>query len=477
MRILFIDPGFGKRSWHTFGQSHWTSIIHAGICGLSACLKENGYSDIHLLDLRALRGWEDMEHAFTKIGPDLACLTMRSCDIDMDAQIARRIKKTSPKTKIVVGGVHCSIDPEGVAENQDYDFIIAGEGEISLVKLVEAIQRGSPFPRLSWGERPNLDELPFIDRELYPYKVSINLQNYEGVFRAPMVTMLCSRGCYYNCSFCAPHARVHFGRGVRFRSVQNVMKELELLYDRYAFECVKFYDYTFTQKADWVEEFCREYRRINKPFWIQSRADLVCNQERLIEMLAEVGLKMVGIGFESGSDKVLKDLRKGATREINLKAAEIVKKNGVLLSASFMLGVPTEEEEDVKATISLAKQMTPDFTSVSFFTPIPGNDLYDYCKKQGLILNEDPEMYVEFSPEIPKIKGKDYEKLKLAAEEIMGDRFGGKLIGKVIRFFYVKTKYHYRLRRILVFIYSRWVSGIFYHMMQRKRVPIARFTE
>ena len=89
---------------------------------------------------------------------------------------------------------------------------------------------------------------------------------------------------------------------------------------------------------------------------------------------------MIGVGFESGSDKVLNDLKKGATRDINLRAAKIIKDAGVFVSGSFMLGTPTETEKDVELTVSLVKEMSPDFTSISFFTPIPGNDLYTYCK-------------------------------------------------------------------------------------------------
>ena len=61
MRIVFVDPGFGKRSWNTFGQSHWSSIIHHGLCGLSACCKETGYKDVHLLDIRTMKNWSDLE--------------------------------------------------------------------------------------------------------------------------------------------------------------------------------------------------------------------------------------------------------------------------------------------------------------------------------------------------------------------------------------------------------------------------------
>jgi len=469
LKIAFVDPGFGQRSWNTFGQSHWSSIIQAGLCGLSACAKEAGYTDIELLDIRQLKNWTDLENRFKQIDPDLVALTMRSMDYNIDLEIARRFKKIKPDLVIVVGGVHVSVDPVFVQNFPEYDYIISGEGEISFVKLLKALDQGEPFPKYSVGEKPDLDNLPFIDRELYPYQTTTNTPNYEGVFRAPMVTMLCARGCPFRCSFCYPNSAIHFGRKIRQRSVDNVMEELDLLYERYRFESAKFYDYSFTLDATWCEEFCNGYARIGKPFWIQSRADLIVREPELIGKLKNVGLRMIGIGFESGSDRVLKALRKGSTRAINLEAAKICKYHEVLVSASFMLGTPAEEEEDIKATISLAKEMKPEFTSISFFTPIPGTDLYTECKEKGLIISEDPEMWVEFSPEVPKIKNKDYVRLKRAAAEIMGDRFGGRVTGKVIRYLYVKTKYHYRFRGFLVYLYSRWVTSWSYRLIQKYR--------
>jgi radical SAM superfamily enzyme YgiQ (UPF0313 family) len=458
MKIVFFDPGFGERSWNTYGQSHWSSIIHQGLCGLSTCAKEAGFTDCHLMDIRMLQSWEHLEARFRELDPDVVALTMRSFDYQMDIKIARRLKAVKPEVVIVVGGVHVSIDPEFCQGVPEYDYIIGGEGEITFVKLLQALKQGEPFPRYSVGERPDLDRLPFIDRELYPYTVSINLPNYEGVFRPPMITMICSRGCPFRCTFCYPHSKLHFGGKVRYRSVDNVMAELELLQEKYRFECVKFYDYSFTLNPEWAWEFARSYRKLSKPFWIQSRADLIVKEPDLIRELAGVGLEMVGVGFESGSDKVLRDLRKGSTREINLQAARIVKEAGVFLSGSFMLGTPSEEEEDLQATISMVKEMRPDFISVSFFTPIPGNELYHECKEKGLIIKDDPEMWIDFSPEVPKIKGKDYDRLREAAAEIIGTRFGSNLLGKIVRWFYVKTKSQFKLRSALVWMYGQWAK-------------------
>jgi len=457
-RILMVDPGFGARSWDTFKESHWTSIIHQGLCGLSACLKEKGYRDIHLADVRQLKDEKDFDRIVIEVSPDIVAMTMRSCDMYMTRDLAYRIRKVAPQAKIVVGGIHVSIDPEYCLGLDCFDYIVQGEGEITFVNLVKQLAAGETSPRHLIGISPDLDSLPWIDRELYPYEVTIKNPNYEGVFNAPMVTMLCSRGCVFNCSFCQPHARKHFGKNVRMLNPSNVYEELKYLYEKYHFNCVKFYDYTFTQYPEWVKEFCDLYSKISKPFWIQSRADLVVKNPELITMLKKVGLKMIGIGFESGSDRVLRALRKGSTREINLRAASIVKKNEVLLSGSFMLGTPTETPEDVELSVSMAEQMKSEFTSVSFFTPIPGNDLYEECKNKNLIINDHPETWVEFSPEVPKIKGMDYEYLKHAASRIMGIKFGSGILGKLVRYFYVKTKYNYRLRRYLVLLYCTWVQ-------------------
>ncbi len=476
-RILMVDPGFGARSWDTFKESHWTSIIHQGLCGLSSCLQEKGYEDIHLADVRQLKSERTFDGRVQEIAPDIVAMTMRSCDMHMTRDLAYRIRNMAPQAKIVVGGIHVSIDPDYCLNLDCFDHVVQGEGEITFVELAEKLARDESPPRHLVGVQPDLDSLPWIDRELYPYHTTINKPNYEGVFKSPMVTMLCSRGCSFNCSFCQPHARKHFGKKVRMRNPQNVYEELKYLYERYRFNCVKFYDYTFTQYPEWVHEFCELYSEIAKPFWIQSRADLVVKYPELITILKKVGLKMIGIGFESGSDRVLRSLRKGTTREINLQAARIVKENGVLLSGSFMLGTPSERHEDVEATVSMAEEMKPEFTSVSFFTPIPGNDLYDECKEKDIIINDHPETWVEFSHDFPKLKGMDYKYLKNAAARIMGSKFGGRVLGRLIRYFYVKTKYNYRLRHYLVLLYCTWVQLPFHKIFSRLSLPRKGFVQ
>jgi anaerobic magnesium-protoporphyrin IX monomethyl ester cyclase len=471
MEVVFIDPAFGENAFNTFGKSHWSSVIQHGLCLMSACAKEKGFTDIGLIDMRALSGWSEFKKVLSeKENPSVFGIPMRSCDVNVISKLASFIKDVHPDSYIVVGGVHPTVATEETAVNPLYDYVITGEGEISFVKLLEDIRDGNPpGEKIIHGIRPDLDKLPYADRELYDYKTSISLPNYPGVFKSPMVTMVASRGCMYRCNFCAPHSEKMFGKGVRFRGVGHVIGELKQLYERYHFRSIKFYDYTFTLNNKWVLEFCEKFKEsgIKADFLIQSRADLLCMNKEIVPKLKEIGLKLALFGFESGSQKVLDSLDKGTTVEQNLEAARICKENGVMVGGSFMLGTPWETIEDAKLTLELVKKMKPHFTSVSFFTPIPGNYLYDHCIENNLSLIRSPEELTDFSPGKPKIKGVDYEALKPIVEEIMGVKFGGKVSGKFIRLIYVSTKNMLWLRQSLIYLYSRWVGSRIYRAFSR----------
>ncbi len=471
MRVVFIDPAFGENAFNTFGKSHWSSVIQHGLCLLSACAKAKGFNDIELIDMRTLSSWDEFRKVLVeKKDPEVFGIPMRSCDVNVVSKLAGFIKETYPDSYVVVGGAHPTLATEEAAENPNYDYVMTGEAEISFVELLESIRDNNPpKEKVIPSKRPNLDELPYADRELYDYKNSISLPNYPGVFKSPMVTMCASRGCVYKCKFCAPHSDKMFGKGVRFRSVDHVMGELKMLYEKYHFKSIKFYDYTFTLNKEWVLEFCEKFKEsgIKANFLIQSRSDLFCINKEIVPKLKEIGLKLALFGFESGSQKVLDSLDKGTTVEQNLEAARICKENGVMVGGSFMIGTPWETIEDAKMTLELVKKMKPHFTSVSFFTPIPGNYLYDYCIENDLSLIKCPEELADFSPGKPKIKGVDYEALKPIVEEILGVKFGGRVSGKFIRFIYVSTKNMLWLRQSLIYVYSKWVGSRVYRTFSR----------
>jgi radical SAM superfamily enzyme YgiQ (UPF0313 family) len=129
---------------------------------------------------------------------------------------------------------------------------------------------------------------------------------------------------------------------------------------------------------------------------------------------------MAIVGFESGSDRILKFLRKGATRQMNLKAAKIFRANGVKIFANIMFGVPTETREDVDLTMSMVREMRPEHFSATTFSPYPGSYLHDYCMEHGLVLNE----YATRLLGEEKINGIDYNYINEQVETYLRESSG-----------------------------------------------------
>lgn len=472
MKIVLLDPGFGESSLNTFGDSHWSSVIHHGLCSISAYAKSKGYKDITLVDIRSFKDWNDVEKRIREIKPDIVGISMRSCDFNVAKKAAGIIKNIDNKIVIVGGGVHATIATEDVIAEKNFDYIVKGEGEISFVELIKKIENGETSERVINGIAPDLDTLPFDDRELYDYKTTLRLVSYPGIMRPPMITIIGSRSCPFNCTFCAPHAKTMFGPKVKFRSPEHVIEELKELRRKYAFKSIKFYDYSFGMSADWVYSFCDLLDKNNFKVDIlaQNRADLICRNEDLIKRMKASGLKLMLVGFESGSQKVLNILKKGITVEQSIKAAEILRKHKVLTGGSFMLGSPGETHEDVDATVRLVKTIRPNFTSIAYFTPCPGSELYEYCKANNLSLVKSYDDLVTYAPSVPKIRGIDYEYLHRATEEMMGERFGGKFTGKIIKMIYLKTKKMLKVRHFLVYVYSKIVSNSFFMRITRMKI-------
>jgi anaerobic magnesium-protoporphyrin IX monomethyl ester cyclase len=223
------------------------------------------------------------------------------------------------------------------------------------------------------------------------------------------VTLIAGRGCIYNCSYCQPAERLIFGKGLRRRSPENVIAELEILRDTYAFNSMMIHDDCLTEDAQWVMRFCRLYKEkgFTQPFVCQSRPDIICNNEAMVKELQGAGLSLCIIGFESGSDRILKFLRKGTTVSQNLKAAKICRAYGIKIWANYMLGLPTETKQEQIATYRMLKKISPYHCSPAYYTPHPGSDLFTYGLNHNLHLNQDHYSYRRNKYE-PKIKGVDY---------------------------------------------------------------------
>ena len=425
MRTTLIYAGISGKGFNCVGKGMDGGWISHGLCCLASAAQGAGF-DINLIDLRALKDWDHFRAEIASRKPDVCGLTMMTVDHNPVMRCLEIIKEVNPEVLTLVGGPHPTFLPQEVLADANVDYVVTGEGEVTFPKLLALFDQGQrPQQRLWAGERPNLDEMPFPNRDLFLQewqRVGYDLESPEVPFVVelppPFVTIIAGRGCRYNCNFCKPAENYLFGKGTRRRSVASVIAELSHLRERFRFNSLMFHDDCLTEDRAWVREFCRAYRAegFTQPFFCQSRADIIVRREDMVKMMVDVGLRGYFIGFESGSDRVLRFLRKGSTRDLNLKAAAICKKYGITIWANYMLGLPTETQEEVLETISMLKEIDPDYYSPAFFTPHPGSDLFDYCRQHDLSMIEDYDSYRR-NPTEPKIKGHDVEFLQWALKE------------------------------------------------------------
>ena len=424
MRVSLVYPGIGGKGFDSIGQGMDSGWIGHGLAILAACARDAGH-EVNLIDLRALKSWEHFRRIVSRRKPDVVAIGMMSVDYNPAMRCLQIVRETNPAIVTLVGGPHPTIMPDELVKNSDIDHIFVGEGEETFPDALGKLEQGEQVPRVVPGSHPDLDTLPFADHDLFidewrrqGYELTSPEAPFVEELPPPFVTIIAGRGCQYNCSYCQPAERMIFGRQVRRRSVENVLSELRLFRHKYNFASFMFHDDCLTEDREWVLDFCSTYMRegFTQPFFCQSRADIIVKNEDMVALMARAGLRGYFIGFESGSDRVLRFIRKGTKRWQNIEAAKICRKYGISVWANYMLGLPTETKQEVMETLSMLKEIDPDYYSPAFYTPHPGSDLYTYCIEQGLSLIMDHDSYRR-NPTEAKIKGVDYEWLAWALEE------------------------------------------------------------
>jgi len=423
-KILLFYCGITECGFGSLSGNEGTWINH-GLCLISAVLKKEGYNT-ELVDLRRLKDWSALERFVKGEDFDIAGFTVMSVDFNPVTKCIEIIKRLKPAAKVIVGGPHVSISPEELTSNKNIDYVFIGEAEKSIVPLIARIRNNEVQDKVVYGERPDLDELPFADRELF----SLPEEPFVPFLKGPFVTLIAGRGCVYNCNYCQPAERIIFGSGVRRRSVENIISELELLRNKQNFNSMMIHDDCLTEDKAWIMEFCDKYTKngFNQPFVCQSRPDLIVKNIKMVKHLKKAGLAMFIIGFESGSQRMLDFLQKGTTVRQNIQAAEICHRFRIKIWANYMLGLPGETKEEQRMTVDMIKKIRPYHCSPAYYTPHPGSKLFDYCQENNLSLIKNHDDYRRSTYE-PKIKGIDYDYLKGLLYESISYEEGGKIKG------------------------------------------------
>jgi radical SAM superfamily enzyme YgiQ (UPF0313 family) len=369
-----------------------------GLLYIAAALKKNGHNvsvidySLEKLDHKNLAARIEQE----KTGlVGISTVTPKIYDA---MELAEFIKKEFPEMIIAAGGPHATLLPEAVLKDcPSIDFIVQGEGEFALNALVErlennltadgldgiAFRKGKEIINNPLKEYiADLNSIPMPDREL------IDINRYSGFLKtsvSPATTIMTSRGCPYRCIYCSKPVT---GEKVRATTPENVIKEIKFLMSQYGIKEIIFYDDSFTINRKRAIKICDLIIKndIKVKWQCETRVNLV-DEELLIKM-RKAGCYVIAYGIESGSDRVLKVLKKGVTTDQMKKAVKLTKRAGIQIVGYFMLGIPSETEEEIKETINFAKSLNLNYAQFAVATAFPGTELYKMAKDQNKI-NED----------------------------------------------------------------------------------------
>lgn len=452
MKITLIYPGIVGVGFNSLGKGgmdrNW---INLGLTYIGACLKKNSY-EVNLIDLREMQDWDQTEAEMKYHDPDVFGIYFNTPNYNNALECCKIAKKL--KKIVVGGGPHATVAPDDLIATGYVDYVITGEGEISFLELLENLRMDRQTERVIQGKPvENLDELPFPDRDLYSIEKIVHpVGNFP--FLDNGLIILTSRGCPFNCAFCQPLERKMFGRKVRRRSVENVIEELRYIVRKYKVKYVSFQDDIFTIRKKWVLELCRRIReeKLDIQWSAQSRVDTL--DEELAMAMGDAGCVCLFFGFESGSQRILNFLRKGIKPRQSHKAAKLCKKYGIIILADYMIGIPTETEQDLKQTLALIKEIKPELSSPTYFTPIPGCDLYEYCKKNNLLKIKTYEDFTR-NPDGAKIIGIDYA---------LVEKYKRKMLSCTPKWYHERHFAKLALKRWLHLIKQRYVRFLFYEL-------------
>lgn len=330
--------------------------------GIIASVLENNGNHIDYIDADALDyDLHETKKEISKYDPDLIGITANFFMWKQAVNTANICKEIHPDTPIVLGGPQATIYPRECYETGVFDHVVVGEGEYSILNLNKPIIHSKPIE--------DLDTIPFPARHLMPNEV------YRSILSGKHFTnIITQRGCPYDCSFCS--RLIRGGRRVRSRSPKNIVSEIEHCISEFGVEEISIHDDTFTIKRDWVLEICRLLikRRIKIEWDCRTRVDLV--DQKLLNVMQKAGCIRIHYGVESASMRILNILRKEITPKQTIQAFKWTKRAGVEILAYFMLGSPTETDEEIQGTIDFAKKLEPNHVHFSITTAFPATDLY-----------------------------------------------------------------------------------------------------
>ncbi len=390
MKVLFIQPPH-----HFDGKSRRPGFFPVGLGYLTARLFEEGH-EVEVFDIWALQlSREEVARRIPRLDYDIAGITGLSTQYNYVKWLAENLKLHHDKP-LVAGGPLATFSPELLLEKSPIDFCVISEGEIIFPNLLKNL--GNPESVRGIVFRHNgeivstppedyikdLDSLGFAVRDPKIFATDIYLKEgyLDGHPDIKAINVMTNRGCPYSCDFCSKTYR-----SVRSRSIEHIRQEIEMLKEEFGIGAIYFNDELLVLNRKRAYELCAALKPLNVLWMGQARVNTV--DEDLMRCMKDAGCVAVGLGIESGSQRILDAMNKKTTVEQNIAALQAARRAGLEVIVQCIFGYPGENDETVAESIDFFRRA--DYLHQGFFvlTPIPGTPIYERCKAQGVIQDED----------------------------------------------------------------------------------------
>ena len=392
--VLLINPNYMKELYNEKILSLYPPL---GLTYLAAYLRSKNIA-VDILDANAFRlGEEETLKKISSSDAKIIGIGASTSTAETSFRLCEKIKIKDPSKIIIFGGVHISsLTEESLKKCPAIDYAVIGEGEEILYNLVKAIKEKKAVGKIKGvafldkkGEFirtpeenliKDLNDLPFPARDLLPMHLYRPGSEFDMGFKGKeYAEVITSRGCPNKCVFCSS---AYFWKRIRMRSIKNILDEIIELKKR-GVKHITFVDDTITLSKSFILEFCEKITPLNLKWDCYARVDNL--DDEVVCAMKKSGCFAVRIGFESGNNKILRNIKKNATIEQGRKAMIVLKKYEIRTLGFFMIGLPGDTKKTIEDTINFAIELSPDIVSFLIATPLPGTEMFEDYKKKGWI--------------------------------------------------------------------------------------------
>ncbi len=451
--LVLVHPGGRKQVYQTLADD-LTAVEPPLWCGLIATYCRSRGHSVAIIDSEA-EGLEPVAVAerIAALDPRLVALVVYGHQPSASTQsmpaagaVAKAVKDTAPGRRMILVGGHVAALPERTLREEAVDFAATGEGPVTIDALLQVLKSETPddvaaVPGIVyWAEAEDgareirrtlpsalvedLDaDLPGSAWDLLPMEKyrAHNWQCFGGMdTRMPYASIYTTLGCPYKCTFCCINAP--FGKnGYRFRSPEAVIREIDLLIERYGVRTFKIVDEMFVLNERHVTAICEALIPRNEAlggtlnFWAYARVDTV--KPAMLTMLRRAGIRWLALGIESGSKHVRDGAKKALRSEDIVGIVRAIQEAGINVIGNYIFGLPDDDLESMRETLDLAKELNCEFANFYSAMAYPGSPLYTQAVQKGWELPESWSGYSQHSFDCKPLATE-----KVSAAEVLGFR-------------------------------------------------------